>query len=307
MVRPSATRMDDMASRVSPWAGKARSGQAGPGKKTPPPASGPGAFGGPSPGPGPCVRLPGPARRGRALSRLLAAIAVVSLLAAVAGCGSKKPSPPPGGWGSVPPTQRPYTIKGKTYQPIPSADGYFEEGVASWYGEDFHGNPTSCGEIYDMHKLTAAHKILPMHTRLKVTNLENGKSVEVRVNDRGPFVAGRVIDMSYAGAKALDMHVKGTTRVRLESVGSIPGAASARQLPGPFYVQIGAFVHQGNAERLLAGIRRAGYPGSRIHFKEVGGERFYRVHAGTFATLDEAEAGRAKLARDYRGAFVIAE
>lgn len=238
--------------------------------------------------------------------RLLATLLVLCMAAGL-GCGSKKPSPPPGGWGKAPATQRPYTIKGKTYYPIPTADGYFEDGVASWYGEDFHGKSTSCGEIYDMYKLTAAHKILPMHTKLKVTNLENGKTVEVRVNDRGPFVAGRVIDMSYAGAKALGMHVKGTTRVRLESVGGIPGAASFRQLPGPFYVQIGAFVHPGNAERLAEAMRRAGYGGTRIHFKEVGGERFYRVHVGTFASLDEAEAGRARLARDFRGAFVIAE
>jgi rare lipoprotein A len=237
---------------------------------------------------------------------LLAAV-VAALLLVLAGCGAKAPSPPPGGWGKAPATQRPYTIKGKTYHPIPSADGYVEEGVASWYGKDFHGKLTSCGEIYDMHKLTAAHKILPMHTTLKVTNLENGRSITVRVNDRGPFVAGRVIDMSFAGAKALDMHVKGTTRVRLESVGGIPGATSARDLPGPFFVQIGAFVNERNAERLLAVIRRAGYRESRINSKDMGGERFFRVHAGAFATLDEAERARSRLSGEYRGAFVIGE
>ncbi|QLA14750.1 septal ring lytic transglycosylase RlpA family protein [Desulfolutivibrio sulfoxidireducens] len=302
-----------MASTVSSGLREAQAPQRGQGKDAPLPTGGPDsdvASGTSRTSPNIPVlsnRFLVASLRGLLPLRLLAVLLAFLLAVGSLGCGTKKPSPPPGGWGSVPPTQRPYTIKGKTYHPIPTADGYFEEGVASWYGEDFHGNPTSCGEIYDMHKLTAAHKILPMHTKLKVTNLENGKTVEVRVNDRGPFVAGRVIDMSYAGAKALDMHVKGTTRVRLESVGSIPGAASARELPGPFYVQIGAFVHQGNAERLVATIRRAGYPGSRIHFKEVGGERFYRVHAGTFATLDEAEAARAKLARDYRGAFVIGE
>gem|GEM_PF-186653 len=241
--------------------------------------------------------------RARALALLVLGLAAVALV----GCGAKSPSPPPGGWGKAPATQRPYTVKGKTYHPIPSADGYTEEGVASWYGKDFHGKPTSCGEIYDMHKLTAAHKILPMHTTLKVTNLENGRSVTVRVNDRGPFVSGRVIDMSFAGAKALDMHNKGTTRVRLESVGSIPGATSARDLPGPFYVQIGAFVNERNAQRLLTVIKRAGYAQSRIHSKDVGGERFFRVHAGTFATLSEAERARTRLSGEYRDAFVIGE
>jgi len=235
---------------------------------------------------------------------LLAAMLLMSL--ALAGCGGKKP-PPQGGYGKAPATQRPYSIKGKTYHPIPSADGYAEEGVASWYGKDFHGKSTSCGEIYDMYKLTAAHKILPMHTTLKVTNLENGRSVTVRVNDRGPFVSGRIIDMSYAGAKALDMHVKGTTKVRLESVGGIPGATSVRDLPGPFYVQIGAFVNESNAQRLLTVIRRAGYQQSRIHSKDVGGERFFRVHAGTFPSLDEAERARVRLSGEYRDAFVIGE
>lgn len=249
--------------------------------------------------------LSGPGSLLRAGPLRLFLLGLVAL--ALAGCGAKTPAPPPGGWSKAPATQRPYTIKGKTYHPIPSADGYVEEGVASWYGRDFHGKPTSCGEIYDMHKLTAAHKILPMHTTLKVTNLDNGRSVTVRVNDRGPFVSGRVIDMSFAGAKALDMHVKGTTRVRLESVGGIPGATSARDLPGPFYVQIGAFVNERNAQRLLTVIRRAGYHNSRIHSKDVGGERFFRVHAGTFATLSEAERARSRLSGEYRDAFVIGE
>lgn len=235
-------------------------------------------------------------------------MAAVLAAAILAGCAATTPPPPSTpGKGKVPATQRPYTIKGQTYHPIPSADGYVEEGVASWYGDDFHGKPTSCGEIYDMHKLTAAHKILPMHTTLKVTNLDNGRSVVVRVNDRGPFVSGRIIDMSYAGAKALDMHVKGTTRVRLESVGGIPGATSVKDIPGPFYVQIGAFVNESNAMRLLTVIRRAGYQQSRINSKDVGGERYYRVHAGAFASLDEAERARARLSGEYRNAFVIGE
>jgi len=101
---------------------------------------------------------------------------------------------------SIPPTQRPYEIFGEVYYPLPSADGFAEEGIASWYGPDFHGNCTSCGEIYDMYEFTAAHKLLPMHTYVRVLNLENNRETVVRINDRGPFVKGRVIDLSLAAA-----------------------------------------------------------------------------------------------------------
>ncbi len=239
---------------------------------------------------------------------------VLALAAAVllGGCaifgGGEAPSGPGGKAASGKRgTQRPYTIKGETYYPLASAHGFSEEGVASWYGPNFHGKRTSNGEVYDMYKMTAAHKILPMNTTLKVTNLENGRAIMVRINDRGPFVAGRVIDLSRAGAEALDMHRKGTARVRLETVGGIPGAASVEDIPGPFYVQVGAFVNPDNAERLLSRMRRMGYRESRIHYREVDGERFWRVHAGTFPTLSEAERGKARLSGEFKGAFVIGE
>ena len=117
--------------------------------------------------------------------------------------------------GKSPATQRPYTIKGKQYVPLASASGYVEKGRASWYGKKFHGRKTSNGETYNMYAMTAAHKTLPMNTWVRVENLENGKQIKVRVNDRGPFVSGRIIDLSYTGAKQIGMVGPGTARVRV--------------------------------------------------------------------------------------------
>lgn len=96
-----------------------------------------------------------------------------------------------------------YTVRGKTYRPYLTADGYREEGVASWYGKDFHGRKTANGERYNMYAMTAAHKLLPLGTKVRVTHLGNGRSIVVRVNDRGPFVGNRIIDLSYGGAQKI--------------------------------------------------------------------------------------------------------
>jgi rare lipoprotein A len=229
---------------------------------------------------------------------------IVLLSVCLAGCGffssSKK-----GEYSGKKGTQKPYTIAGKTYYPLSTADGYSEVGLASWYGPGFHGHRTSNGEIYDMHELTAAHKILPMNTKVEVKNLENGRTVVVRVNDRGPFVSGRIIDMSLAGAKAIGIYGKGTSKVRVSSVGTIPGLTKDG-LPGPFYVQIGAFQVQANADKLLARVKRT-YGGSRIQFSDIEGQKFWRVQAGTFGTLDEALRRQTDLRGEFSDAFVIAE
>ncbi len=115
----------------------------------------------------------------------------------------------------LPPTQRPYVIEGQTYSPISSAEGYEEIGLASWYGDPFHGRKTANGETYDMYGVTAAHKTLPMNTMLLVKNLANGKTTTVRINDRGPFVDGRIIDLSYTTAKELGVVQHGTEKVQL--------------------------------------------------------------------------------------------
>jgi rare lipoprotein A len=240
----------------------------------------------------------GPGTRGwlRCLAPLALALALLS------GCASRAPTRFHG-----PATQRPYTVGGVTYRPLTSSEGYLEEGVASWYGPGFHGHQTSCGEIYDQYKPTCAHKLLPMHTMVKVTNLRNGRSVELRVNDRGPFVAGRIVDLSLYAAKELDIQGRGTARVRLEVVGAVPGVKPGGDLPGPFYVQVGAFTRQENAERLLPRMLTSGYAGSRILDRDIDGIRYWRVLAGTFPSMDEAERARARLAPTYRGAFVIAQ
>jgi rare lipoprotein A len=182
-----------------------------------------------------------------------------------------------------------------------------EEGLASWYGKDFHGKKTASGEVYNMYALTAAHKVLPMHTVVQVTNLENGRSVNLRINDRGPFVRGRIIDLSYEGAKQLDIVGAGTARVRVAASGdSIPGYKHG-ELPGRFYVQVGSFTVKQNADRLVADVRARGYRETRIQRAIVGGKRFWRVQAGVFTSLNAARAAQDRLESQYPSCFVIAD
>lgn len=131
--------------------------------------------------------------------------------------------------------------------------GHTLSGIASWYGEDFHGRRTSNREIYDMYEMTAAHKTLPFGTRVMVTNLNNGRTIAVRINDRGPFVGERIIDLSYAAAATIDMVGSGVAPVRLDILGD--RAASGR-LPNPgYYVQVGSFVYEDNARDLEKRLR----------------------------------------------------
>ena len=166
-------------------------------------------------------------------------------------------------------TMRPYQINGKWYYPTTVSLGESHDGIASWYGPDFHGKKTSNGETYSMYAHTAAHKTFPMNTIVRVTSMENGKSTVVRINDRGPFVTGRIIDLSNSAAKDIDMLHKGTARVRVEVIGfngaisdSIPLSKEAlanteyKTEPLPkvvqisrFMVQIGAFRNQEGAKR----------------------------------------------------------
>ncbi|WP_034642019.1 septal ring lytic transglycosylase RlpA family protein [Desulfovibrio inopinatus] len=204
-------------------------------------------------------------------------------------------------------TQRPYSVRGKTYYPLSNASGYSEVGRASWYGPGFHGKRTSCGEVYDMEGITAAHKILPMHTKVRVTNLDNGKTLVVRVNDRGPFVSGRIIDLSRGAASQLGVLKTGTALVRVETVESLPGGGRIDDLPGPFYVQVGAFRNKVNADRLLNQLRQAGYTGSRLHYGIVNGLGYNQVHAGAFKSLGAAKHARNRLEPRFADAFVIAQ
>jgi rare lipoprotein A len=238
---------------------------------------------------------------------------VFSFLLLAGGCGKQViDSGAPPSRGAPKGTYKPYTIRGKTYTPLHSAESFREEGLASWYGPDFHGKKTASGEIYNMYAGTGAHKILPMGTKVRVTNLENGKRTVVRINDRGPFVRGRVVDVSRAAAEELDMVAKGTVRVRVESIDVVPGytaptvAGGAGDMPGSFYVQIGAFTVRENAQALLRTIRGQ-YTGSRITEAVIGGQRFWRVQCGTFSSLGKAEQARNSLESTYPACFVIAD
>ncbi|WP_092224974.1 septal ring lytic transglycosylase RlpA family protein [Desulforhopalus singaporensis] len=212
------------------------------------------------------------------------------------------------------PTQLPYTINNKRYFPLPSSIGYSDVGIASWYGEEFHERTTSNGEIFDMFKMTAAHKTLPMNTMLMVENLQNGRRIVVRVNDRGPFVRKRIIDLSYVAARELGMVDRGVASVRIAALAEEKGRSTNgdriidyRNLrAGKFYVQIGAFGDRTNALRLQKRFIDAGhttvindYPGPESTFYRV------QVYAGSnLASAKKAE--EALLDRGYTDCFIIA-
>lgn len=184
----------------------------------------------------------------------------------------------------------PYTVLGQSYHVLPSARGYRERGIASWYGTKFHGRATSSFEPYDMYQFTAAHKALPLPSFARVTNLENGRSVVVRVNDRGPFHGNRLIDLSYAAAVKLGVHIKGTARVEVAAIDpdDLGGAAPpAPQEPVPVqaaetqaFLQVGSFSERDNARRVLRQLRAGGVEDSRMVRVHVAGQRLWRVRAG---------------------------
>jgi rare lipoprotein A len=226
-----------------------------------------------------------------------ARLAVASILAilAAAGCAHRTYSPPP----AQTPAQQPTPAPGAETPPgqppssrpsgpppaiehQPAVPGeYVEEGVASWYGIPFNGHRTSNGEVYDMHQMTAAHRTLPFGAVVRVTNLSNGMQTQVRINDRGPFVANRVIDLSLAAAQAIEMIGTGTAPVRLEIL------AGPNPRTGYFGVQVGAFTVEGNAEKLKAQLS-ARYSSISIATYDSPNGIFYRVRVGRVPTQDAA-------------------
>jgi len=235
---------------------------------------------------------------------------------ALSSCATKKThvqrSPEPEGQ-RIKASQRPYTVNGQRYEPLRTHEGFTQTGVASWYGKDFHGKKTSNGEIYDMHAMTAAHKTLPLGVYLKVYNRENGRETTVRVNDRGPFVKGRILDLSYAAAKVLGYDTAGTALVRIEALGYRQAGVGKERYKAPasydagdYTVQIGAFKEQANAERLSAEMRkRVGF--SDVRMTTVNNDIFYRVYAGKYSSLsaaEEAEKGFSE--QGYPGSFAVA-
>ncbi len=182
-----------------------------------------------------------------------------------------------------------YSVFGKRYHVLDSAEGYSERGVASWYGPGFHAASTSNGERYDMYAMTAAHKTLPLPSYVQVTNLKNGKSVVVRVNDRGPFKDGRIIDLSYTAAAKLDMIKAGTTFVEVRALTTMQKAAPPTAPPATsdLYVQAGAFGNEANATRLLGQLRSNGVRNAFVRADEIDGKTLYRVRVGPIPTVPE--------------------
>jgi rare lipoprotein A len=186
-------------------------------------------------------------------------------------------------------------------EPVPPQIKRAEVGWASWYGEKFHGRRTASGEVYDMYQLTAAHKTLPLGTSVMVTHVNNGKSVEVTINDRGPFVKGRIIDLSYAAAQALEMVEEGVAKVRVEVLDK--GPTSTLSPEGPFTIQVGSFISRSNAVRLLEELQGA-YKDVYITELKTPENTYYRVRLGTFKTREEAYRFAMRLAQDGYNAFM---
>jgi rare lipoprotein A len=233
-----------------------------------------------------------------------------------------QPVPPQSRVLTLPETERakipkPYVVNGVRYYPLPDAYGFVEYGKASWYGKDFHGRPTSSGEIYNMYGRTAAHKLLPLDTVVKVTNLNNQKTIVLPVNDRGPFVKGRVIDLSYGAARDLDMIGPGVVDVKVEAlareVGDVKGRDGFTPLievqdfrRGEFTIQVGAFESQQNAMKLAERLRASLGEVRVTVYEDAKGKTFHRVQASKSETLDQAEAMERKLeAMGFADAFKV--
>lgn len=200
----------------------------------------------------------------------------LSALVMIAGCGPKKQ---------------------KRQVAIPRPVGYTETGIASWYGHPYHGRAAANGEVYDMEKMTAAHRTLPFDTWVRVRNLSNRKQVEVRITDRGPFIDGRIIDLSRAAARDIDLLIPGVTKVRLEII-----AAPTMVKGGQYGVQVGAFQEKGNAERLRREMERRFGPARLVAWHGM-----WRVVVGSEATLEAANAlaERVRIDERARAAFVV--
>lgn len=195
----------------------------------------------------------------------------------------------------------PYTVRGQTYRVLPSARGYDERGIASFYGNKFHGYKTSSLETYDMYAFSAASTTLPLPSYARVTNLETGKSVIVRVNDRGPFHDNRLIDLSYAAAVKIGIWPKGTGLVEVRGID--PGQP-LQELPPPavvtgghpgIYLQVGAFADADNADRLAQRLRQANLGAVQVSAAVINGKQVRRVRVGPLASVDRADQVSARI------------
>jgi len=277
---------------------------------------------------------------GRRLQALASAGAAAALLLAT-GCATRAPSGPerdgpaanpPANLAQVPDAQprveplrvggpnKPYTVLGQSYTPLTTDAPLSEAGGASWYGRKFHGKPTASGEPYDMYAMTAAHKTMPIPSYARVRNPANGREVIVRINDRGPFTAGRVIDLSYTAALKLDL-LRGVAPVEVQRIthaeiraglatAALPPddpAAGDDAAPGPgWWLQLGAFRSRDGALQHQQRVRSAALslaPSVLV----VAEDRLHRVQAGPFASRDEAQAAAATLQTRHAVAATVVE
>jgi len=243
-----------------------------------------------------------PMHRSAVLMRL-----VCGLLALLAGCTAAPPAPEK--------KPVPYRVEGRWYHPVTDAKGFRQRGDASWYGKKFHGKKTSSGEIYDMYAMTAAHKTLPLGTYVAVTNLDNQRRTTVRINDRGPFVRGRIIDLSYQAAREIDMLGPGTAPVEITALGVAPDSQNEPPTEfepidyytGNFTFQVGAFKNQANARRLKQQLEKK-YRNVHLTTYHLDGDVFYRVRVGRATSLEQAgEYEKILIRHGFKDVFIVAE
>ena len=249
--------------------------------------------------------------RKTAVPHLPAYLILLLLAACVTPRGAREPA------SSSYPTKRgqqPYTVNGIRYEPLSSHVGFEQEGTASSYGSDFHGRATSSGEIFDMYAMTAAHKTLPLGVYVKVRNKRNGREIIVKINDRGPFVGNRVIDLSETAAIKLGMLQEGLAPVAITALGyrsfdqrgEAVYQAPASYDQGSFALQVGAFSQKNNALRFADELRRS-YGSADIKETNVAGALLYRVRLGRYSSLKAAQAGQNRYqAGRFPGCFVVA-
>ncbi len=200
-----------------------------------------------------------------------------------------------------------YVVFGKRYYVMESSKGFTQRGKASWYGKKFHGKPTATGEIYNMHAMTAAHKTLPLPVYVRVKNLENGRSIVVKVNDRGPFVGDRIIDLSYAAASKLKMIGPGTAEVEVSALDSATSTTrpAIRVIPlkeittnhGDIYIQLGSFSSEINALNLVAALKAINEKSISVSTISTSKGEFFRVRLGPLLDVSEASSIQKRLMR----------
>ncbi|MBW1801352.1 MAG: septal ring lytic transglycosylase RlpA family protein [Deltaproteobacteria bacterium] len=212
---------------------------------------------------------------------------------------------------------KPYEVNGQLYYPLPDAEGFVQYGKASWYGDDFHGRPTSNGETYDMQKMTAAHKTIPFGTYVKVLNLFNNREIVVRVNDRGPFVKGRIIDLSYAAARDIGMIGPGVVEAKVVALGrevgklksedkSVPIVELKDPTRGEFTIQVGAFEDRKNAQMLAARLKVIFKEVQIMSYLDKKGRTLHRVRVSKSDNLQRAGEIEKQLEEmGFKGAFIV--